>query len=134
MSEPIRNQKDARGLPTGEWEELFADGTRSAIVHYVGGVKHGESRYWYRNGQLKAIGSLDRGEFTGAWTWRENGRLLQQGEFRDGKQIGPWKRYHATGAIMDEGEWVDGIRSGEWKYYDSNGELLRTKRHRVING
>ena len=60
----------------------------------------------------------------GAWKWwRENGKPLQAGAFKKGKQLGLWKRYHDNGRLWDEGTYEDGTKVGEWKVYDKAGAL-----------
>lgn len=79
---------------------------------------------------MKAVGTYtDQGEFTGPWKWwRENGQVLQFGEFEDNKQIGPWKRFHGNGQLMDEGEYgPDGKKTGEWKTYNPDSTVRSTK-------
>jgi antitoxin component YwqK of YwqJK toxin-antitoxin module len=126
-----RNRLDDQGRRTGTWEETFADGTLSGIVEYLDGEKHGTCTYWYRSGQLKATGAMERGRFTGHWEWwRENGQPLQRGEFVDGEQHGLWQRHHDNGRLWDEGHWDHGTRSGPWRYYDTEGELVRKTNHR----
>ncbi len=53
------------------------------------------------------------------------GRSVQ--EFKSGKQVGLWKRYHESGKLYDVGKYVNGEKKGVWKYYDERGKLIRTK-------
>jgi len=48
---------------------------------------------------------------------------LQRGSFKDGKQDGPWVRYHDTGQLQWEGAYKDGKEEGPWVSYWSDGQL-----------
>jgi antitoxin component YwqK of YwqJK toxin-antitoxin module len=70
----------------------------------------------------------ENGKLSGKRKWyRENGKLMQIGEFKDEKRVGLWKRYHPNKALYDEGEFMDDKKTGEWKIYDANGALMKTK-------
>jgi antitoxin component YwqK of YwqJK toxin-antitoxin module len=141
---------------TGLVKEYFTNGELSNVGRYANGEKTGQWKFYFRNGGLRAIGKLSNGQFTGLWKWyRENGRrnassiahcrrtapprrgardwgsragkLLQVGKFENNKQVGLWKRYHASGELMDVGKYIDGERTGEWKFYDAGGKLRRTR-------
>ena len=53
---PAPNALDDAGRKPGLWQEHFASGGVSEEGVYDHGVQQGRWRYWYRNGQLKAIG------------------------------------------------------------------------------
>ncbi|WP_340114959.1 toxin-antitoxin system YwqK family antitoxin [Maribellus mangrovi] len=82
----------------------------------------------------------------GHWEKRQdNGRLIYEGDFKDGKPVGEWKRYHPGGQLkaiisyrgdtahtrlfdvwhkkLTEGNYVNQKKQGVWKIYDKN-ELL----------
>ena len=79
----------------------------------------------------------------GLWQKKqENGRLIYEGHFKDGKPVGEWKRYHPGGQLkalieykgdtaftqlfdvwhkkVAEGNYVDQQKEGLWKIYRDN--------------
>jgi len=79
----------------------------------------------------------------GHWEKRQdNGRLLYEGSFKDGKPVGEWKRYHPGGQLkaqieyrgdtaytqlfdvwrkkLAEGDFVNERKEGLWKIYNDN--------------
>jgi antitoxin component YwqK of YwqJK toxin-antitoxin module len=50
--------------------------------------------YYFKSGQVKAVGLYENGQMEGEWTFfRETGQLWQVGHFADGKKHGTWSRY-----------------------------------------
>jgi antitoxin component YwqK of YwqJK toxin-antitoxin module len=47
------------------------------------------------------------------------GQSLQAGAFKNGKQVGLWKRYYENGQLWDEGTYAGGKKVGEWKVRQS---------------
>jgi antitoxin component YwqK of YwqJK toxin-antitoxin module len=58
-----------------------------------------------------------------------DGSLGTEGAFRDGKQVGFWKRYDRNGQLFDEGRYEAGRKVGEWKVLDPRGVLNLRKVH-----
>ena len=52
---------------------------------------------------------------------------LQVGAFKNGKEVGLWKRYYENGQLWDDGTYEDGKKVGDWKVYDEAGALKRSK-------
>lgn len=42
---------------SGAFEGVFADGTPESLGQFHGGQKHGDWRYFFRNGRLRALGA-----------------------------------------------------------------------------
>jgi len=53
-----------------------------------------------------------RGIFTQKKQYYENGKLMYEGEWQDGKRHGQGKGYDENGTLMHEGAWQDGKRRG----------------------
>ena len=60
---------------------------------------------WIRQGRFEA--------------YYPDGKLASEGEYRDGKEHGPWKDYHPDGRLAAEGDYESGQKIGEWKYFDA---------------
>jgi len=55
--------------------------------------------------------------------YHDNGQLLSEGNFKDGKEDGVFKYWHENGQLRSECLMENGERKGELKLYDENGEL-----------
>ena len=53
----------------------------------------------YKDGSVKARGSMREGQLDGYWEWfRKDGTKMRSGHFAMGKQTGEWITYDAEGA------------------------------------
>lgn len=57
-------------------------------------------------------------------TFDKNGKLLQTGNFKEGKNHGKWTWFYENGAKKLEGSFNMGSREGVWLTFDSNGDTL----------
>ena len=53
-----------------------------------------------------------------------NGNLLMRLYFEAGKVEGPWEDYYPNGKLLMSGQMKANKEVGNWKYYDENGNLL----------
>jgi antitoxin component YwqK of YwqJK toxin-antitoxin module len=53
-----------------------------------------------------------------------NGRLLMEGDVRNGKRHGLWTSYHPSGAVQSRNEYRDGVLHGLTTTFRPNGALL----------
>ena len=53
----------------------------------------------------------------------DNGELIFQGEYLNGKRNGIGKEYDYNGELKFEGEYLNGKRNGKGKEYDYEGKL-----------
>ncbi|HAR41493.1 MAG TPA: hypothetical protein DCS07_02495 [Bdellovibrionales bacterium] len=53
-----------------------------------------------------------------------DGRKKSQGQLKNNKLVGHWKRWHSNGLLESEGDWDEGRPDGYWKIFSSNGRLL----------
>ena len=50
--------------------------------------------------------------------YHENGKIQQEGFFKDGKLDGVWVSYDERGNKTVEGEYNDGMKTGNWTFYN----------------
>ena len=49
------------------------------MQQYLNGIKHGEYKDWFKNGQLRTMGYYDMGMRNGTWKWYgEKGEIALQ--------------------------------------------------------
>ena len=64
-------------------------------------------------------------DYTGEWKeFDENGQLLSQGGWKNGKEEGEQKRWHGNGQLSYRGEWKHGVKNGVSEWRCENGNLL----------
>ena len=106
-------------IPEGIRREYKPDGTIEKSVLYSNGKISGEGMM------------LDNGNKDGQWKeYFADGSLKAEGNYDDGKPIGPWKYYHLNGKIEQNGKYnKQGKPDGNWKWYYEDGKLLRDENY-----
>ena len=56
-------------------------------------------------------------------SYHENGRLEQEGNYKNGLAEGVWKWYHENGQLAGEANNINGLAEGVVKEYHVNGQL-----------
>ena len=147
ISKKIKNITSFIGAYREQWTSLVSQNTviednKPVLVTYTydddgiqsyGPVKNnkelGSWKYYYSDGQLKAIGSFDdSGEKHGKWEWfYKNGQLKETATYVHGKAQGKNLLYHKNGRLYIDANVVDQKIEGEYKYYKENGALSEKK-------
>ena len=84
------------------FEKRWQTTNKAAIVeNFKNGVRDGELRRYYLNGNL-----------------------LMKLYFKAGNVEGPWEDYYPNGKLLMSGQMKANKEVGNWKYYDENGNLL----------
>ena len=84
------------------FEKRWQTTNKAAIVeNFKNGVRDGELRRYYLNGNL-----------------------LMKLYFKDGNVEGPWEDYYPNGKLLMSGQMKENKEVGNWKYYDESGKLL----------
>jgi hypothetical protein len=66
-----------------------------------------DGQRWIRHGRFESFA--------------ENGTLLSEGHYIDGKEDGWWKDSHPNGQLAAEGRYEQGSEVGIWKYWSIDG-------------
>lgn len=56
--------------------------------------------------------------------WHENGNLIHESRYQNGKQHGEAKGYYDNGQLKYQGWYANGRKRGAWKEFDEDGSLL----------
>ena len=65
------------------------------------------------NPELEAVGNKVKATY-----YYENGKVQQQGFFKDGKLDGVWVSYDERGNKVAVGEYTDGLKTGNWVFFN----------------
>jgi antitoxin component YwqK of YwqJK toxin-antitoxin module len=63
----------------------------------------GETKYWYKNGQLSFQATYDsifEGFHGNYITWYQNGNVEMEGQYYHGNEVGNWNFYDSTGILI----------------------------------
>ena len=68
---------------------------------FVFGLKDGEWKEWYQNGQLKSVTNWVKGQRSGGyWFYNDEGELLTRGKYQQDKKKGKWINYVSKDTIV----------------------------------
>jgi antitoxin component YwqK of YwqJK toxin-antitoxin module len=87
--------------------------------------------YWDNGQVLSQIHYLDGKRDGSCRHWYRNGQTMNEGFYKNGKLTGPFMSYYENGQIQNYGSYkytesgVYSRRDGFWKYYNENGQLQR---------
>lgn len=107
----------------GNSNQVKSEGT------YMNGMKNGEWKTYYPNGNLKFDGKYRLGQIDGFWNiYYENGNLHSHGQFEDCQRISLWNHFYEdrSNALKYEGGYANGKKTGTWKSYTIEGKLNAT--------
>ncbi len=101
---------------------------------FVYGVKHGDYKRYYENGNKAAEGSYFNNQQHGIWTWYyENGQISHQGEYSYGELHGDYNQYYKNGQLDNKSIYQHGKLEGIYEGYSEDGVLIRTTQYKNGN-
>ncbi len=122
------------------WFEEYYNGDVNNIKFegfYQNGVREGEGKEYYKNGNLMYDGEYAADEWNGSGKkYYENGGILYEGEYINGSTCGYGTVYYENGNKQYEGEWLNGNYHGEGVEYNEDGTLKSkgTYKNNYLNG
>jgi curli biogenesis system outer membrane secretion channel CsgG len=102
--EPLPEETTFEGKTVQYYRQFYPKG---------GGLKV-EYTYYLANGKM-----VEHGVFT---KYYDNGQIMIQGTYLDGKKEGVWKEYLRNGIPKTEGTYKNGVREGLWITYYPGGK------------
>jgi antitoxin component YwqK of YwqJK toxin-antitoxin module len=102
------------------------DTVQEKIIEYdvLNGMKHGEFRTYFKNGNIEMIGHIKENMNQGVWKYYyKSGQLESEGNFLDDVAEGEWKWFYENGNIKERGVFVKGNREGVWKTFSVDGTI-----------
>ena len=104
---------------TGKWTSYYNTGIIHSISHYKKNYIQGKQVNYYKDGQISLSANYtSKGKKNGLWKWYfKNGDLKQIGTYKNEQKIGEWKIYYTKGQYHIQNYDDNGKKTGEWKYY-----------------
>jgi antitoxin component YwqK of YwqJK toxin-antitoxin module len=125
FSQDSINHTDASGRKQGVWRKLDKDGHKLYEGQFTNGVPSGIFRYYYSDGNLKALSVLsDDGKSARTESFAKNGRKIAEGNYRDEKKDSTWRYYSDyDGVLLSEESYSAGVKNGTSKTFFPNGSI-----------
>lgn len=88
------------------------------------GVKEGEFKITFANGNLIMKGNIVNDKNEGKWMYYyPSGELESEGNFKYNKPDSIWTWYFPNGKVKERGNFVNGLREGNAKMFDESGNV-----------
>ena len=118
------------GKKHGPRQWFYENGALKSKCLYKNGVRHGEMHAYYNNkiscDDFPDEINLSRSSGTvSTENNRKSQRLLQQGNYKNGKEDGLWQTFSEKGSLLAEGHYKDGARDGLWQTFYQEGQLYK---------
>lgn len=84
------------------------------VPYESGGVRYRYARKLSPDGQRW----IRHGRFE---HYAQDGTLLSEGFYADGKEEGVWRDFHPNGQLAAEGQYSQGQEVGRWRYWTADG-------------
>lgn len=102
------------------------NGITEMLAEDENGIRQGKY-FKYENGKLKEEGNYKDGEKDGKWIYyiidQERSLLQKEVNYKNGQLDGEYKSFYLYGGIKEEGQYLNDLKEGEWKEYYEDGEL-----------
>ena len=96
------------------------------VGEFIGGLKEGLHKEWYRSGHLKDEINFHKGIKEGEYRyWSDHGQLTEEGHYLNGKLDGLIKEWYKNGNIKLEVNYKNGEMHGKGTYYSTDGKKKR---------
>jgi antitoxin component YwqK of YwqJK toxin-antitoxin module len=117
------------GTPyTGHYTANHDNGKFRIQMNLIDGLKDGEVKVYFENGELNEVRSYKKNSMDGTWlTFNKNKIKIAEAHYLNGKKDGKWLIWDENGALIYELEYTSGEKTGVWKNYDKNGNLVNQR-------
>jgi hypothetical protein len=100
---------------------------QSATPEPAAAVENGHQRLLNDQGRLLMEGDMRNGQRHGLWTaYHQNGQVQSRTTYTLGQRAGPTVVFRPNGALYYEGQYAHDHPVGEWTFHDEIGTLVRT--------
>lgn len=112
---------------TGTCESLYSNGNIQSKTDFLNGLRNGDYREYYKNGQLAASASFFRESYIGeCYRYSKDSSVVFK-MVLDSTETGYFIKYSNDGKrILATGQFKKSFRDGEWSFYDESGKLIRS--------
>ncbi len=115
-----------RGEPHGEWRFYYPNGNMKALIPYHRGEADGKAFFYYNTPEqpLQCEAAFSSNQLHGDYKeYYKNGNLKAELSFRRNEENGDALFYYPDGNLKVEGRYRRGSKRGSWKHYTPSGEV-----------
>jgi len=113
---------------SGKYTNKFEDGNIMMEMFLKKGMKDGQAKFFYPNGQLKEIRAYQKNQMHGTWiVYSENGVKTSVANYRKGLKHGKWMIWNEEGQLIYDLQYKSGEKTGIWKIYNDAGDLINER-------
>lgn len=102
---------------------FYQSGEPSVSQDYDQQNIHGESTYFFKNGQPADVATYDNGMRVKKQEYYENGQLKREAAYEVGELHGVERTYYLNGQLKETTDWAYGTQDGWHRFYDTDGSL-----------
>ncbi|MEZ7497123.1 hypothetical protein QO200_00035 [Flavobacterium sp. Arc3] len=121
----------------GNWKYVFIDGKTERTITYTNYLKDiKEGPFQDVKGDSLIVGNYKNDELNGSYkvyldahknlfggtinTNISELKLIEEGQYNNGKKTGYWKNYNNSGSLSADGNYSEDLENGEWNFYFPN--------------
>jgi len=82
-----------------------------------------ELRTFFDNGTVKSVYIYSSSENYGVTNYFTNGKVMETGQFVNGKMDGVWTSFNEQAVQTGEATYSEGVKIGDWKIFDASGAI-----------
>lgn len=102
LQDRILDYYTVKGVKDGDFKISYLDGNPQMEGMIKNGLNEGEWKYYYDGGNIESRGNFKQDTVEGKWTWYfKNGKIKEEGNFKAGKKEGIWLEYNEQGKIVE---------------------------------
>jgi antitoxin component YwqK of YwqJK toxin-antitoxin module len=121
---------DNGNLYNGIFLEYSPDSLTKAEIQVKDGKLDGQTKVYFKNGQLCEIRSFQDGLMHGKWEkWNLDNIKTSEANFNENKKDGKWFVWDDSGILRYDMTYVAGEKKGTWLMYDEKGNLVSSKEY-----
>jgi TonB family protein len=111
---------------TGVCESFYANGNIRSQTDFLNGIRHGNHREFYKDGQLSASATFDMEYYAGKiYRYSLDSIVIFEMEL-DSMETGKFIHYSKNGKnILATGQFKESYRDGKWTFYNELGDLMK---------
>jgi len=133
----IKGMLESQGQMIGKerissWSYFFNDGkTLLSTESYKEGLLDGESKTYYKSGQIAEVAQYKAGKLHGnSIRYSDAGKPTENLTYNAGIIHGPAIIYDEKGDIFARGQYEQGIKAGEWEF-NMDGVMVKTPPEKI---
>lgn len=97
------------------------DGKIVLEENYQNNKVEGEQKAYYENGNIKSVVTYKNGRIVGIEALAQDGTVLHKSDLSKG--TGVWRYFWENGKVLEEGRYKNWKKDGVWVKYRENGEV-----------